>query len=224
MIYLTCRIIGGNIKKEIVTIITFVVILLILFIGVSFAYFLAVDSGQSNVISVGDLEIRFCEDQSCEESYSNFGQVIGTRKVNGQSVIESIYPYTSNAEAIQSTPYIFNIKNTGSLRTTITIKLTEDHDYTPSGGYSGYSSITSLYAKNIKIGINTCNNAINRTGVTVMSYVSLDENVILSNEVLNSGASKTYCLWTWLDENTPNDVKNTYFVANLAFSVEYIPN
>ena len=41
--------------------------------------------------------------------------------------------------------------------------------------------------------------------------------MLLSNE------DRTYCLWTWLDENTPNDVQDTYFVANLDFDAEYKP-
>ena len=54
-------------------------------------------------------------------------------------------------------------------------------------------------------------------------YGLLENNIVLQNEVLSVNQDKTYCLWTWLDENTPNDVQNSYFVANLEFKAEYKP-
>ena len=90
------------IKKELIFLIGFVVIIVTIFIGSSYAYFLSVDKGEDNTINIGDLEITFCSDESCKNNYSNFGQVIGTKNVNGESVIENIYPYTSDIEALKS--------------------------------------------------------------------------------------------------------------------------
>ena len=208
------------IKREISVLIVSILVVLILFIGVSFSYFLLVDKGKDNTISVGDLKISFCEDETCNKGYENFGQVIGTTMVDGKSVAKNMYPYISNEEALKSTPYIFNIKNTGSLKSILTIKLKEDKDYEYNGNYK---NLVELYSNNIKIGISNCSNHLNRDEVTIRKYGELNNNIILTNEVLNKGEEKTYCLWTWLDENTPNDVYNTYFVANLDFEVEYKP-
>ena len=57
-----------------------------------------------------------------------------------------------------------------------------------------------------------------------MKYTELVDNVLLEDESFNSGEEKTYCLWTYLDSTTPNEVQNSYFVANLDFSAEYKPN
>ena len=211
------------IKKELITLIIFVILLLTLFIGVSYSYFLSIDEGEDNTINIKDLEITFCVDENCNKNYSNFGQVIGTKKVNGESVIESIYPYESNYEALKTNPYIFNIKNTGSLKSYLTIKLNEDKDYKPINNMEEYKSITELYSNNIRVGISNCDNGIDRGNVIINTYGNLIDNVILSDEVLEPNIDKTYCLWTWLDENTPNEVQNTYFVANLDFDAEYKP-
>ena len=211
------------IKKELIFLIGFVVIIVTIFIGSSYAYFLSVDKGEDNTINIGDLEITFCSDESCKNNYSNFGQVIGTKNVNGESVIENIYPYTSDIEALKSEPYIFNIKNTGTLKSYLTIKLKEDEDYKPSNNIEEYKSLTTLYSNNIKVGISNCNNNIDRENVIINTYGNLEDNIILKDDMLLSNEDRTYCLWTWLDENTPNDVQDTYFVANLDFDAEYKP-
>ena len=192
-------------------------------LGVS-AYFMSVDKGEDNIISIGDLNVSFCVDKDCNENYSNFGQVIGTKNVNGKSVIESIYPYESDEEALKSNPYIFNIKNTGSLKTYLTIRLKEDDDYILGSGYENYSSLTDMYSNHIRVAISHCDNSIDRENAVIQNYGLLVDNVILDNEVFNSGEDKTYCLWTYLDNTTPNESQNTYFVANLDFKAEYKPN
>ena len=117
------------IKKEIVTIIVLVLVVLMLFFGLSYAYFIATDSGENNKVSIGDLDITFCDYSSCKNDKNNYGQIIGTKIVDGQKVLEGIYPYISDSEAIKEDPYLFNIKNTGSLKSYITIKLMEDKNY-----------------------------------------------------------------------------------------------
>ena len=56
-------------KKEIIVLCITVTILLIAAIGFSYAYFMSIDKGQSNIISVGDLEVSFCVDESCKKDY-----------------------------------------------------------------------------------------------------------------------------------------------------------
>ncbi len=211
------------VKKELIILIVFVFAIVTIFIGSSYAYFMSIDKGEDNTINIGDLEVTFCIDETCKKDYANFGQVIGTKNVNGQSVIENIYPYTSNTEALKSDPYIFNIKNTGTLKSFLTIKLKEDIDYKPINDIEEYKSLTELYSNNIKVGISDCSKNIDRENVIINTYGNLEDNIILKDDILLSGEDKTYCLWTWLDENTPNEVQNTYFVANLDFNAEYKP-
>ena len=141
------------IKKETITLLISVGLLLIIFIGVSFASFFKIDEGKDNVVETGDLNISFCNDSTCDTTYENIGQVIGTTKQDGTSVPASIYPYPNDGTYSNATPYIFKVTNTGSMKATITIKLKEDQDFLPSENYSEYSRLTDLYANHLKIAI-----------------------------------------------------------------------
>ena len=141
------------IKKEVITLLTSVGLLLIIFIGVSFASFFSIKEGQSNVIKTGDLSISFCSDADCDTTYSNIGQVIGTTKVDGVSVPSSIYPYPNDGTYSNSTPYIFKVENTGNLESKVTIKLKEDTDFLPTGNYAEYTRLTNLYSSHLKVAI-----------------------------------------------------------------------
>ena len=141
------------IRKEVITLIISVAMLVIIFIGVTFAKFLSIGKGQDNVISMGDLKISFCNDSSCDSTYSNIGQVIGTKVVDGVSTPVSIYPYKSDGSVFNETPYIFKIENTGTLDSTIKIRLKEDATFTPSGDYADYARLTSKYADHLKVAI-----------------------------------------------------------------------
>lgn len=141
------------IKKEVVTLLISVGLLLIIFIGVSFASFFSIKEGQSNVIKTGDLSISFCSDADCDTTYTNIGQVIGTTKVDGTSVPSSIYPYPNDGSYSNATPYIFKVENTGNLESKVTIKLKEDTDFLPTGDYKEYTRLTSLYSSHLKVAI-----------------------------------------------------------------------
>lgn len=215
---------GKSTLKEVYILVICVFILIVTIIGFSYAYFMSIDSGEDNIISIGDLKVSFCVDETCSKDYANFGQVIGTKNKDGKSVIEKIYPYESDEEALKSNPYIFNIKNTGSLKTYVKIRLKEDKDYRLSSEYENYASLSQSYSDYIKIAISSCSERINIEDVKIMKYTELVDNVLLEDESFNSGEEKTYCLWTYLDSTTPNEVQNSYFVANLDFSAEYKPN
>ena len=141
------------IKKEVFTLLISVGLLSIVFIGVSFASFFKIDEGKDNVVETGDLAISFCNDSTCDTTYENIGQVIGTTKQDGTSVPNSIYPYPDDGTYSNATPYIFKVTNTGSMKATITIKLIEDTDFLPSGNYSEYTRLTDLYANHLKVAI-----------------------------------------------------------------------
>jgi hypothetical protein len=209
--------------KNIIFIIISVIVLIVIGISVSYSYFLVTSAGKDNIISVGDLDVSFCEDETCKKNYPNFGKVIGTKTVNGESVLENIYPYPSDAEALNKDPYIFNISNHGSLDTNITVKLVEDKDYKPTNDREMYIKLTDLYSNYIKIAVSNCDNGIDRLNPTILNYGSLNNNIIIENDTIEKGKNKTYCLWTYLDSNNPNEVQNTYFDANLNFKEEYLP-
>ena len=141
------------IKKEVITLLVSVSLLVIVFIGVTYAKFLSVDKGQDTVINMGDLNISFCKDTTCDSTYTNIGQVIGTKVENGTTVPAGIYPFKNDGSYSNETPYIFKVENTGSLDSTVKIKLKEDTSFTPSGDYSDYARLTSKYASHLKVAI-----------------------------------------------------------------------
>ena len=102
---------------------------------------------------MGDLNISFCKDTTCDSTYTNIGQVIGTKVENGTIVPAGIYPYEVVAKYSNETPYIFKVENTGTLDSTVKIKLKEDTSFTPSGDYSDYTRHTSKYASHLKVAI-----------------------------------------------------------------------
>lgn len=141
------------IKKEVTTLIISVGLLLIVFIGVSFASFFKVDEGSDNIVQTGDLAISFCSDSACDSTYENIGQVIGTSKIDGSSVPTAIYPYPSDGTYSNATPYIFKVENTGDMDAHVTIKLKEDTDFLPTGNYKEYTRLTNLYSEHLKIAV-----------------------------------------------------------------------
>ena len=141
------------IKREVITLLVSVSLLVIIFIGVTYAKFLSVDKGQDTVINMGDLNISFCKDTTCDTTYTNIGQVIGTKVENGTTVPASIYPFKNDGTYTNETPYIFKVTNTGSLDSTVKIKLKEDASFTPTGDYSSYTRLSLKYPEHLKVAI-----------------------------------------------------------------------
>ncbi len=280
------------IKKEVITLLISVAFLVVVFIGVTFAKFLSVDKGKKTVINMGDLNISFCNNSTCDTTYSNIGQVIGTKVENGVTVPASIYPFKDNGSYSNETPYIFKVENTGTLDSTVKIKLKEDATYTPTGDYSSYTRLSLKYPDHLKVAIRkkvtfedtgyqlgdvNMDGIVNRTdgdiiydyylngksnfndlqlkladtnkdsnitfddaaliysnilgfdysifGVTtnIYTYTDLEDGVIFKDDIIKAGESATYFLWLYLDESTPNDVQNTFFVGNIDVVGEFIP-
>ena len=279
------------IKREVITLLVSVSLLVIIFIGVTYAKFLSVDKGQDTVINMGDLNISFCKDTTCDTTYTNIGQVIGTKVENGTTVPASIYPFKNDGSYSNETPYIFKIENTGSLDSTVKIKLKEDASFTPSGDYSDYARLTSKYAGHLKVAIRkrvlyqdtgyqlgdvNMDGIVNKKDLDfihyrevnnisfselqqqlgdlnsdssvdaadaviilrtlagkktidgiiqtyIYSYTDLEDGVIFKDDIIKAGESATYFLWLYLDETTPNDVQNTFFVGNIDVEGEFIP-
>ena len=277
------------IKKEVITLLISVAFLVVVFIGVTFAKFLSVDKGKKTVINMGDLNISFCSDSTCDTTYSNIGQVIGTKVENGVTVPASIYPFKNDGTYSNETPYIFKVENTGTLDSTLKIKLKEDAAYTPTGDYSSYTRLSLKYPEHLKVVIRKkvtfedtgyqlgdvnmdgiVNNSdvellrkflldtsifndlqkklsdVNLDGMLdgrdvtqlrksllglvdseysakVYTYTDLEDGVIFKDDIIKAGESATYFLWLYLDESTPNDVQNTFFVGNIDVEGEFIP-
>lgn len=210
------------IKREILTLLVSIISVAIVIIGISFALFYKEKETKSETIKIGDLKIEFCNDYNCNQKYDNMGQIIGTQKIGNIIVPSKIYPY-EDKDALNKTPYIFNIKNTGDLEANIKIKLNEDKEFVKNEQIENYESTTLLYSDYLKIGISDCTRNIDED-VIISKYSSLEDNIILSGVKLKPEEEKTYCLWTWFDINTPNGAQNTYFVANIDFNAEYIPS
>lgn len=206
------------IKKEFLTLLVCVIVLIAFIVGISYSNFFSFDESADNIITIGDLNISFCNNNSCDSKYDNYGQIIGMKNIDGDNYPKSVYPYKDDNEALLNDPYIFNIKNTGSLDSFITVRLKQDEDYTLDN--NDFSLLNTNY---LKVGISNCSDEINISNVNIYKYNELLDNIVLNNDKLQSKEDKTYCLWAWLDSTTPNDVQNTYFVANLSFDAEYKP-
>ena len=282
------------IKKEVITLLISVAFLVVVFIGVTFAKFLSVDKGKKTVINMGDLNISFCNNSTCDTTYSNIGQVIGTKVENGVTVPASIYPFKNDGTYSNETPYIFKVENTGTLDSTVKIKLKEDATYTPTGDYSSYTRLSLKYPEHLKVAIRKRVlyqdtgyqlGDVNMDGIVdykdvdllsrylaghsdvelsdfqkklsdlnsdsklssidgailnrlvagwknisadielfyIYSYADLEDGVIFKDDIIGAGDSATYFLWLYLDESTPNDVQNTFFVGNIDVEGEFIP-
>lgn len=252
--------INNLIKKESFKVIISVIILSTLFIGVSYSAFFSVGEGNNNVISFGDIDLSFCADNECSTN-SSLGQIIGTKIIDGNIINTPIYPYQNDIEAFSTDPYIFNLKNNGSLITTLTIKLIEDVSFVPSSNYNDYERLTINYASHLKVGIRDCTDGITMldssldingdgiinssdisdgnatlvnneiikynsimSNINIINYQDIVDNKIVQNETLDVNQNKSYCLWMWLDNTTPNDVQKTYYKASIGVDYEYLPN
>ena len=208
------------IKKEVITLLISVSLLVIIFIGVTHAKFLSVDKGQDTVINMGDLNISFCKDTTCDTTYTNIGQVIGTKVENGTTVPAGIYPFPDNGTYSNETPYIFKIENTGSLDSTVKIKLKEDASFTPSGDYSSYARLTSKYANHLKVVIRkkvTFEDTGYQLGdVNMDGIVNLnDKNLISEYDVGKIEFSKLQQQLGDLNSNSSVDSADAVYLLNL---------
>ena len=208
------------IKKEVITLLISVSLLVIIFIGVTYAKFLSVDKGQDTVINMGDLNISFCKDTTCDTTYTNIGQVIGTKVENGTTVPAGIYPFPDNGTYSNETPYIFKIENTGSLDSTVKIKLKEDASFTPSGDYSSYARLTSKYANHLKVVIRkkvTFEDTGYQLGdVNMDGIVNLnDKNLISEYDVGKIEFSKLQQQLGDLNSNSSVDSADAVYLLNL---------
>lgn len=185
-------------------------------IKTTYSFFLSSDVGENNIVKISDFKIEYCDNLECLNINKN---IIGLDENNNHI---QIYPYKTTSEALASKPYIFNITNNSNFKANINIKLMENNDYKLDEEYKDYTRLTEKYSKYLMIAINNCNNLDDET--LLYRYSDLIDNNIAKNLEINNGESLTYCLWIYLDSETPNSAQSTYFVADISFDGEYLPN
>jgi hypothetical protein len=205
----------GKIKHQILVLVMCLLLVVSTITGVTYSSFLTTDEGSNNTIKTSDFKIEYCDNLDC----SNINKSIIGLDENGNHT--EIYPYKTINEALSSTPYIFNIKNNSSFNSKLNIKLVENKDYKLTDEYKNYTKLTDKYSNYLMVAINNCNN-IDET--LIYKYSELKDNIIIKDLQINTKGSITYCLWIYLDSKTPNDVQSTYFIADINFEGEYIPN
>lgn len=205
------------IKREFLALLVCVIVLIIFVIGFSYSYFFNISTSEDIIINTSNIKIDICVDNKCD----NNSNIIGTNIVDDKVYPKNIYPYMNEIDAINTIPYIFNIKNSGSLDVNLNIKLTsKSEEYNNSNDFVDASN---LYNEYIMIGLSSCDEEIDRENVKITNYKSLNDNCILNDIELNINEDKTYCLWTWLDKNTPNSIQNSYFIARISAEAFYVP-
>ena len=88
-------------------------------------------------------------------------------------------------------------------------------------GLDSSATISAVHAANILQILNGTSESSYST--KVYTYSDLEDGVIFKNDIIKSGESATYFLWLYLDETTPNDAQNTFFVGNIDVDGEFIP-
>ena len=103
----------------------------------------------------------------------------------------------TDADGIQTNPYVFTIKNTGTLNGKYTISLEEKENNTLDKNYIKYS--------------------IREEGKEWSTPALLSSGLIIKENVLiESKKDVTYELKIWLDENAPNEVQGKTYSAKLS--------
>ena len=199
-----------NIKNEIIVNVICIILILVVFISFSFGMFVDTDTGSSNIITFGDINMIFCEGSNinCTSGKTSLDKTVG---VDETSVPVVMNP-TDSSTALASDPYTFTIQNTGDLDLTITI-------FIESETISNYSNEAeeNIYIAFQEVGVST-------PTISLLSELNAGSlGKILGSTNLNVNSAKTFYVWTWVKEDAPNGVQDTYFAAKVIVQGEYIP-
>lgn len=219
-------------KREIAITITVVCLVTTLFVMFSYAIFKVDTTGETNVITFGDIKLTFCQDSTCDSSIPNMGNVIGTETVNGTTTYVPIYPQsdpTTTAEWNTLKPYIFKITNSGSLPLNLSLYLEKDttatsftQDRIVNGTTYSESFTAAVDDSEIKIAIGEYGST-----PTIKLYSETlntnSEHELVNNVYLESGASKIFSLYAWLKSDAANASQGKYFVTLITARGEYVP-
>lgn len=218
------------IKREIGITIATVLLVTTVFLMFSYAIFKVEVSGETNVITFGDVAMSFCADSTCNTTIPNIGNVIGTKTENGITSYVPIYPQEDPVTAddwSQLSPYTFTLTNNGTLDLYISLYLTKDENpelkYTMGDPNQDINNFKEAVADNqIKI-------AIGEQGATPTIKLYSDtkntngDNVIASNILIPSGETKVFNLYAWLISTAENASQGKFFVTQISARGEYLP-
>ena len=171
-------------KRELtLTIVSIIGVTVVLLGGSYGAFSQIVKSDDYNVLKTGDLAIEFVDNGD------DLGNVIN---LNGE------YP-ESDAEGLNEKPYVFEIKNTGTVDANYEISIKDDADMIESDG-----CINNLLDKgSVKFSLNGSEAAL------LSSYEEV--KYVIDTGTLKVGESKKFSLNMWIDGNSDNDVIGKHF-------------
>ena len=155
----------------------------IISLGSAYAVFTSVSkSADYNVIKVGTLNIDFGEDSS------------NNINLSGQ------YPM-SDEEGLKLKPYVFTIKNTGSLAADYEVFIQDDTDMINSEEEN---------CANIQLNKDYIRYKLDTAAPANLSSIA-DSNYKIASGSLEAGGSVTYTLYVWIREGVGNDVLNKHY-------------
>lgn len=209
---------GKMIQKEIILTIVSIVLISILLISFSYAYFLQIDEGEQNVVEFGNLSLTLCKTEDCNTSNDQIGNIIGLTTVGNARIPEKFYPI-SDELALTQEPYRFIITNNGDYDLYVKMYLKPDETFDATEIYidTDFKDFKETDYSNIKLAINEKGNT-----PTIKTYISLENSVLAENILLNKGESKIFELIAWESINAKNSSIGTYFVTRLSLEGEYI--
>lgn len=227
------------IKREIGITIAVVLLVTTVFIMFSYAIFKVEVSGDTNVITMGDIGLSLCKDSTCNETLTNLGNIIGTKTgEDGITKYVPIYPQKDPENALEwadLTPYTFQLTNTGTIDLYVSIYLTKENNaelkYTIDDSFQGQDKSHFTEAVNdnqIKIAIGEKD-----TTPTTKLFSECEEKTVIgetvgreiaSNILIKAGENKIFNLYAWLISNAENASQGKYFVTQITAKGEYKPS
>ena len=155
----------------------------IISLGSAYAVFTSISkSADYNVIKVGTLNIDFGEDSS------------NSINLSGQ------YPM-SDEDGLKLKPYVFTIKNTGSLAADYEVFIQDDLDMINSEEEN---------CANIQLNKDYIRYKLDTAEPANLSSIA-DSNYKIATGSLEAGGSVTYTLYVWIREGVGNDVLNKHY-------------
>ncbi|MCI8331010.1 MAG: hypothetical protein HFE04_02785 [Bacilli bacterium] len=218
------------IKREISITIATVLLVTTVFLMFSYAIFKVDVSGDTNVITFGDVAMSFCKDSTCNSTIPNIGNVIGTTIEDGITKYVPIYPVekSENEEWTQEdyaklSPYIFTLTNDGTLGLYVTIFL--NRDTTPGLSYTVDNVIYKdpVDDDQIMIAIGEQGNIPTKMLYSTTKNDTTGGQIIAAEIELKPGETKIMNLYAWLKSDAENAAQGKYFVSQISARGEFIP-
>ena len=170
-------------KRQLIVTLFSILGVTIISLGSAYAVFTSISkSADYNVIKVGTLNIDFGEDSS------------NSINLSGQ------YPM-SDEEGLKLKPYVFTIKNTGSLAADYEVFIQDDLDMINSEEEN---------CANIQLNKDYIRYKLDTAAPANLSSIA-DSNYKIATGSLKAGGSVTYTLYVWIREGVGNDVLNKHY-------------